>query len=344
MIRRHGKAIIIVLLAIITALIITGILGYHAMPVTEVAISSSGWTLKELPEYSGDPYVRINDNKPSFPEEEMTNKPFEHYSDLDALGRCGTAYANIGPETMPKEEREPIGSVHPSGWQVANYHGLIDGNYLYNRCHLIAFSLAGENANEKNLITGTRYLNTEGMQPFELMILDYVRDAGSHVLYRVTPVFEGDNLVATGVEMEAMSVGDHGKGISFHIFAYNVQPGVIIDYKTGDNRPDPNYQKPEDKKTEEKSSEEESTETEGKSSEQKTDQTHVSTDTQEELSEEHLSEETEGTYILNTNTHRFHYPSCDNVNDMKDKNKETSTESREKLIEEGYLPCGRCKP
>lgn len=344
MIKRHGKAIIIVLLAIITALMITGIFVHHTMHVTELDTSSSGWTLDELPEYSGEPYVRINDNQPFFAKDELTQKPFEQYSDLDNLGRCGTAYAIIGPETMPKEEREPIGSVHPSGWQVANYHDLIDGNYLYNRCHLIAFSLAGENANEENLITGTRYLNTEGMQPFELMVLDYIRDTGNHVLYRVTPLYEGDNLIATGVEMEAMSVEDQGKGISFHVFAYNVQPGVIIDYKTGDNWPDPDYRKQENTETDDKSSEEENTGIEEKSSEEEKDQTHVPSNPREELSEEHSSEETEETYILNTNTLRFHYPSCDSVNDMKEKNKETSTESREKLIEEGYQPCGRCKP
>lgn len=187
----------------------------------------------DIPEYNGDPYIELNGNQPSFSEKDLTTEVFEHYSELDALGRCGTASAKIGPETMPNEERGPIGEIQPSGWQVANYHDLIDGNYLYNRCHLIAFSLSGENANGKNLITGTRYLNTEGMQPFELEVLDYIRETGNHVLYRVTPIFEGDNLIASGVEMDALSVEDQGAGICFHVFAYNVQPGVIIDYRTG---------------------------------------------------------------------------------------------------------------
>ena len=192
--------------------------------------------LASVPEFSGDPYVILNQNEPEFPEEKWTTEAFEFYSDLDALGRCGTAYANICEELMPTEERGQIGMVKPSGWHTVKYNDLIDGNYLYNRCHLVGYQLAGENANEKNLITGTRYLNVEGMLPFENMVADYVHETGNHVLYRVTPVFEGENLVASGVQMEALSVEDKGEGIRFNVYCYNSQPGISIDYATGDSR------------------------------------------------------------------------------------------------------------
>lgn len=186
--------------------------------------------------YNGEPYVELNDNVPNFTTREKNNtKAFENYHRLDALGRCGTAYANICKELMPTEKRGAIGMVKPSGWHTVKYD-IVDGKYLYNRCHLIGFQLAGENANKKNLITGTRYLNVDGMLPFEDEVADYVKDTDHHVLYRVTPVFKGDNLVAEGVEMEAYSVEDKGKGICFHVFVYNVQPGVTIDYATGESR------------------------------------------------------------------------------------------------------------
>ena len=191
--------------------------------------------LDEIPDYTGSPYVTINENIPYFSEEEYTLDAFEKYSDLDGLGRCGVAYVNICKEIMPTEKRGEIGSIKPSGWHTVKYNDLIDGNYLYNRCHLIGYQLAGENANEKNLITGTRYLNVTGMLPFENQVDDYVEQTNNHVLYRVTPVFEGDNLVASGVEMEAYSVEDDGEGICFNIFAYNVQPGIIIDYSNGES-------------------------------------------------------------------------------------------------------------
>ena len=189
------------------------------------------------PEYIGDAYVELNDNIPLFTDEEKkSTTAFEEYSDLDKLGRCGVAFANICTELMPTEERGEIGSVKPSGWHTVKYPEIIEDNYLYNRSHLIAYSLAGENANEKNLITGTRYLNQETMQIFELRVLDYVRDSGNHVLYRVTPVFEADNLLASGVQMEAWSVEDSGKGICFNVYCYNVQPGIDIDYATGESK------------------------------------------------------------------------------------------------------------
>ena len=191
-------------------------------------------SLDEIPECRGEPYVEINGNRPDFSQEDRNTEAFEAYSSLDSLGRCGTAFANVGQELMPRGERENIGQIHPTGWQHVEYD-FVDGESLYNRCHLIAHQLTGENANERNLITGTRYMNTEGMLPFEEMVGDYVREEDGHVLYRVTPVFEGSDLVARGVEMEGYSVEDQGESVSFHIFAYNVQPGVEIDYATGDN-------------------------------------------------------------------------------------------------------------
>lgn len=187
---------------------------------------------KDIPAYTGEPYIVLNDNLPAFTEEDLTDVSFEEYHDLDHLGRCTLAYANVGIDLMPTEKRGSISQVKPTGWQSTTYD-IVDGKYLYNRCHLIGYQLSGENANEQNLITGTRYLNIEGMLPFENMVADYIKETEHHVLYRVTPIFEENNLVASGVQMEAYSVEDKGEGICFHIFAYNVQPGVTIDYSTG---------------------------------------------------------------------------------------------------------------
>lgn len=191
-------------------------------------------TLGEVPEYTDEPYAIINDNEPEFTEEDMTCESYEYYSELDRDGRCGVVVANLGEELMPTQERGKIGQIKPSGWKTVKYDN-VDGKYLYNRCHLIGFQLAGENANEKNLITGTRYMNTEGMLPFENLVADYIRETGNHVLYRVTPIFEGDNLVASGVQMEAKSVEDDGEGICFNVYVYNAQPGIEIDYATGES-------------------------------------------------------------------------------------------------------------
>lgn len=194
---------------------------------------STSYDLKSIPEYSGEPYVTIHDNVPFFSEEELTTDAFETYSELDGLGRCGTAYANICEEIMPTEKRGKIGMIKPSGWHTVKYTG-IDGNYLYNRCHLIGYQLSAENANEKNLITGTRYLNVTGMLPFENMVADYVKETGNHVLYRVTPIYNQENLVADGVLMEAQSV--ENDDLAFCVYCYNVQPGIEIDYHTGDSK------------------------------------------------------------------------------------------------------------
>lgn len=213
-------------------LILSLLLSGCAMLQPQAAISLEG-----VPAYSGAPYVEIDSNQPDFTEADYTTASFEEYAPLDLLGRCGTAYACISTDLMPTEERGSIGQVKPSGWQTVKYD-FVDGQYLYNRCHLIGYQLTGENANECNLITGTRYLNVEGMLPFENLVADYIRETGNHVLYRATPVFEGSNLVASGVQLEGWSVEDEGDGICFNVYCYNVQPGVTIDYATGESRAD----------------------------------------------------------------------------------------------------------
>ena len=192
-----------------------------------------GLEAEDIPDYSGKPYIVINKNTPDFKQSELKAKPYEHYAELDRYGRCRESVACIGKELMPKDERETISEVKPTGWHSIRF-SFIDGESLYNRCHLIGFQLTGENANEKNLITGTRYLNIEGMLPFENMTAEYIRETGNHVLYRVTPIYSGTELVARGVQMEAYSVEDVGRGLCFNVFCYNVQPNVKIDYKTGE--------------------------------------------------------------------------------------------------------------
>ncbi len=192
----------------------------------------------DVPAYAGDAYIAVNGNEPYFSEEELSSVSYEEYSELDGLGRCGVCVASVGQDIMPAKERESIGDVKPTGWHTVKYEGVVDGNYLYNRCHLLGFQLTGENANVRNLITGTRYMNVEGMLPFENMVADYVKETGNHVMYRVTPLFDGDNLVADGVLMEAKSVEDDGEGVLFNVFCYNVQPGIVIDYTTGESSVD----------------------------------------------------------------------------------------------------------
>lgn len=191
--------------------------------------------ISEIKNYSGKSYVIVNDNMPYFKEEDINTKSFEKYGELDSLGRCTTAFANIDKSMMPTEKRESIGSIKPSGWHTIKYD-IIEGKYLYNRCHLIGYQLTGENKNEKNLITCTRSMNTTGMLEFENKVARYLKETNNHVLYRVTPVFEGNNLLATGVLMEALSVEDNGEGIKFNVFVYNIEDGIIIDYKTGDSK------------------------------------------------------------------------------------------------------------
>ena len=264
------------------------------------------YTLEELPEYSGEPYVVLNENQPDFPEADFTTNSFETYSPLDELGRCGTAYANIGTDLMPTEERGSIGQVKPSGWQTVKYD-CVDGKYLYNRCHLIGYQLSGENANEENLITGTRYLNVDGMLPFEDQVADYVQETDNHVLYRVTPIFEGDNLLASGVVMEAKSVEDNGEGVCFCVYVYNVQPGVSIDYATGESWLEADIPSDTVQPTETPAGE-------------------------------------EAYYVLNTNSMKFHLPTCSGVESMSSANRQDYTGTRQALLEQGYTPCGTCKP
>ena len=203
--------------------------------LSENDVSADAESIEEIPPFSGEAYIAVNGNVPFFVEEEYTTEAYEHYSELDSLGRCGMTMACIGVEIMPTEDRGSIGSVKPSGWQSVKYD-IVDGKYLYNRCHLIGFQLAGENANKRNLITGTRYLNIEGMLPFENMVADYVKETENHVLYRATPIFNGNDLVAEGVLLEGWSVEDEGEGICFCVYAYNAQPGIVIDYATGESR------------------------------------------------------------------------------------------------------------
>lgn len=271
--------------------------------------------LASVPAYSGSPYVEINGNEPGFTETDLTTTSFETYSSLDSLGRCGVAYACIGTDLMPTEDRGSIGQVKPTGWHTVKYNGVVDGNYLYNRCHLIGYQLTAENANTKNLITGTRYLNVEGMLPFENMVADYIEETSNHVLYRVTPIFDGNNLVASGVLMEAKSVEDNGEGILFNVYCYNVQPGVTIDYATGDSALEG-----------------------GTVAETPAQEPAVST--QPETS----PASNDATYILNINTKKFHYPSCSSVDQMNDSNKKEYSGSRDDLIAQGYDPCQRCNP
>lgn len=200
-----------------------------------VMIQNTSFDITEIPAYTKQPYIVINDNQPNFKEEEMTTTSFENYSKLDSLGRCGVAYSCVGIETMPTEKRGDISQIKPTGWHTTKYD-IVDGKYLYNRCHLIGYQLTAENANKKNLITGTRYMNVEGMLPFENQVAEYIEDTNHHVLYRITPIFERDNLIASGVQMEAKSVEDNGKGVCFNIYVYNVQPGVTIDYTTGESK------------------------------------------------------------------------------------------------------------
>ena len=291
-------------------------------------------TVDDVPAYSGEPYVEVNDNQPEFTEEELTTVSYEDYSELDELGRCQTAEACIGQDLMPTEARESISSVKPTGWRNKSYD-TVDGGYVYNRCHLIGFQLTGENANEENLITGTRYMNVEGMLPFEDEVAAYIEETDNHVMYRVTPVFEGDDLVASGVQMQAESVEDDGVGISFNVYVYNVQPYVVIDYKTGENWEGDEIAEPEGKWADG---------TEADPSDSKSDSKINAKTDSAATSKAEAKDTKEQTYILNKNTKKFHKPECSGAKKIKAKNKGEYTGSRQTLIDEGYEPCGNCNP
>ena len=278
-------------------------------------------SLSSIKAYSGSPYVKVNNNIPKFSKRMLTTESYESYAKLDSLGRCGVAISCIGKDLMPTEERGSIGMIKPSGWHTVRYDDLVDGKYLYNRCHLIGYQLTGENANEKNLVTGTRYLNVEGMLPFEDEVADYIKSTGNHVLYRVTPIFSGDNLVCSGVQMEAYSVEDSGKGICFNVYCYNVQPGVEIDYATGDSWRSGSTSASTSSGQDKTSSKDSSYATGGSN-----------------------SGNASSSYVLNTNTKKFHKPTCSSVDDMKAKNRKDSNLSRSEIIAMGYDPCKRCNP
>lgn len=267
-----------------------------------------------IPEYAGSPYIAINNNIPFFTESDLTTQSFERYSNLDSFGRCGVAFASVGIDIMPTEERGSIGMVKPTGWHSVRYEN-VDGLYLYNRCHLLGYQLTGENANEKNLITGTRYLNINGMLPFENMVADYVQETKKHVMYRVTPIFEGNNLLASGVLMEGYSVEDNGEGICFNVYCYNVQPGIKINYANGDNEA------------------EDGSAPYGSSATNNKNNSNVESSVPSPNS----------SYIGNKNTKKFHHSYCGSVKQMKDKNK-VSLNSREQAISQGYESCGNCTP
>lgn len=290
-----------------------------------------------VPPYSGQPYVQLDGNQPSFTEEELAAADtacFEDYGPLDPFGRCTEALACVGWQTMPAdgEEREPISDVRPTGWQSSRYD-FIDGGSLYNRCHLIAWMLGAENANPRNLITGTRYLNTQGMLPFETAVANHIDATGGRVLMRVTPDFREGDLVARGVRMEARSVDDDGRGICFNVYCYNVQPGVAIDYATGANWADG---------------------ADGDDSaaapEATLDERQTFGDAAAALgaAEDDPSQGTEAVqerpYVLNTRSHRFHSPDCPGVADIAQHNRSDVTATRSDLLSQGYQPCGRCKP
>lgn len=296
--------------------------------------TASAFNAADVPAYSGEPYTAVNNNEPYFTSDNLTTEAFENYSELDALGRCGVAYANVCLETMPTEKRGSISEVKPTGWHSVKYDN-VDGKSLYNRCHLIGYQLTAENANQQNLITGTRYLNVDGMLPFENMVADYVKETDNHVLYRVTPIFTGDNLVADGVLMEGYSVEDEGDGICFCVYAYNVQPGITIDYATGDSWLS------SEKGNSDSSSGSNSAVSQSAADKSGTQQAAVQTESVKETSAP-VSTGTE--YILNTNTKKFHYPSCSSVKQMKASNKKEYTGSRDDLIAQGYDPCKKCNP
>lgn len=267
-------------------------------------------SFETIPDFDGStPYVIINENIPFFTDEK-TDSAYETFSELDSLGRCGVAISCIGKNLMPTEDRGAIGHVKPSGWHSVKYD-IVDGKYLYNRCHLIGFQLTGENDNEKNLITGTRYMNVEGMLPFEDMVADYVKETNNHVLYRITPIYDGYNLVASGVLMEAKSIEDDE--ISFCVYVYNEQPGIVIDFRTGESRLSTDPPPSDDKDS-------------------------ADTGTSSGV------EEGEETFILNTSSKKFHKEDCSGVKTMSENNKATYTGTRQDLIEDGYEPCGTCNP
>ena len=283
-------------------------------------------------------YVEIDGNTPSFTVDDATTDAFQSFSQLDRLGRCGTAYACLGPETLPTDVRGDISEIHPSGW-VQNFYDFIEGESLYNRSHLIAHCLSGQDANERNLITGTRHFNADVMEPIEAMVLDYIERTGNHVLYRVTPVFEGDELVARGVQIEALSMEDGGQGVSLNVFLRNIQPGVAIDYATGNNWAD------EAATAGSWSASAATSSSSTSASAGAAPLAHISAAaTTSQADEASTDTPATVTYVVNKNTGKFHYPSCSSVPKIKAKNRMDSDQTRDELIAQGYVPCKNCNP
>lgn len=296
-------------------------------PVTDDGVLS----YRDVPAFEGNPYVYVNDGEPTFTDEQRAAEPgHEHYGELDELGRCTAAFAVVGPETQPTEKRGSIGEIRPSGWQMAKYD-FVEGKYLFNRCHLLGYQLTGENANPQNLITGTRYLNIQGMLPFENAVADYVDATGNHVLMAVTPIFEGSELVARGVHMMAESVEDGGEGVAFNVFCYNVQPGVVIDYGTGESMLEEDATPLPDVSGAESAPD---TASEGAGAGEASEKGATGSAEDKGVAE----------YVLNTNSKKFHIPSCSSVGQMSPKNREDVENTRENLIAKGYDPCKRCNP
>ena len=281
-------------------------------------------------------YTTVNNNKPLFTTYNYEEE--EYYSPLDALGRCGTCFARVSQATMPTESRGEIGHVQPAGWKTVKYNDVIEGNYLFNRCHIIGFQLCGENDNVNNLTTGTRFLNVDGMLVFENEVANYIHNnPDTHVLYRVTPVYTGNNLVADGILMEGYSVEDEGTGVCFCVYCYNVQPGITIDYSTGESEYTGEYLSTAlqyDFQT---------VKGESFTAEPVEDVTEAYTEAYEENNTEGIDlPASDAAYIINTNTLKFHLPTCSSVSDIKASNKEETNKSKEELIEEGYSPCKLC--
>ena len=406
--RHHQKVLVSLSLSLVLCLsLLTP--GYAA--ITTVLSDEQTLTQEKLPAYSYEPSTEIHDNVPYFQASDLTSSSYETFSSLDDEGRCGYAVACLGPDLLPDAPRGPIGSVKPTGWHTVKYEG-IDGNYLYNRCHLIAYELSGENANEENLITGTRYMNVDGMLPYENEVADYIKSTGNHVLYRVTPVFEDDNLLASGVLMEAESVEDGGSGVSFNAYCYNVQPGISIDYATGDSSGQAytgseaskydgvNFQSPAVIKAIQQALNDKGYDcgtpdgiagngtasaaahfkadhglsgnsidaalalTLGLNAYQLLDLSSKAASDQASTAQGGQSSGAAGqasgaqageasgsgltgpaiSYIVNTNTGKFHSPGCSSIGQMSDSNKLEYTGSRDDLIAMGYQPCKRCNP
>ena len=296
-------------------------------PVTDDGVIS----YRDVPAFEGNPDVYVNDGEPVVTDEQRAAETgYERYGELDELGRCTAAFAVVGPETQPTEKRGSIGEVRPSGWQMAKYD-FVEGKYLFNRCHLLGYQLTGENANERNLITGTRYLNVQGMLPFENAVADYVDATGNHVLMAVMPVFEGSELVARGVHMMAESVEDGGEGVAFNVFCYNVQPGVVIDYGTGESMLEEDATPLPDVSGVESAP---GAASEGAGAGEASEKGATGSDEGKGVAE----------YVLNTNSRKFHLPSCSSVGQMSPKNREDVEDTRENLIANGYDPCKRCNP